>query len=100
MGEALPAPQTDYDIGFEAGLVQGYRAALAGHVTPMTGRKKLLAWGTLVVGLGGAGALLAARASKDDSLFNAFLVSGAVLTAIVGALQVLKDETSGPLGIR
>lgn len=100
-----PETQTPYQQGFEKGLVEGYRAAANGSEyateldAEMAKRRKFLAWSTLFLGLGSVAGVFIAR--KDANMFNVFAVAGGAMTAIVGAAQVLNDESvPGPLGIR
>lgn len=107
LGDAAVAAQTqtEYDRGFENGLVEGFRAArndletVSAVDVEFARKRKFLAWSTLALGLGSAVGALVAR--KDSDLFTVFAVAGGVVTAVVGAAQVLTDESvPGPLGIR
>lgn len=92
-----PGYQLGWDHGYEAAMLRMY-----GNPEKASTPRKLLALGTLVAGLGSAAALVVSLHPKYSSyrpIFGTIAVTGILLGAVVGAVNVLRGAPTPNLGV-
>jgi hypothetical protein len=89
--QAATPKDPQYALGYQDGLYAGFQQGLYAQQGPQEpSRARIVAaWFTLFAGLGGAAGVILTANRKSADLGSSVIVSSAILTAVVGSLQVL-----------